>query len=134
MLGLRIDDHRTCSCGEGDGEFVSSVIRLTGAWRGTVGIRTTRTFAELAACRMLAMNSGDLGSKDVCDTLAELANVLGGNLQRVLPPPTQLSLPEVMTGRGCARPYDPADKGVLQLDLTSAGHVLCVSIAARESR
>jgi len=35
--GMEIDNHRTCECG-GNGEYVASVIRLTGAWDGTVGI------------------------------------------------------------------------------------------------
>jgi chemotaxis protein CheX len=48
---------------------------------------------------MLQLSPGDVTDDDKRDVVAELANMIGGNLKSLLPGPLYLSLPTVLAGR-----------------------------------
>ena len=55
--------------------------------------------AGAATSAMLMMPVQDITETDARDVVAELANMIGGNLKSVLPGPLFLSLPTVVAGR-----------------------------------
>lgn len=77
---------------------VTGCIQITGTWQGAVVLQTTDGFARNAAARMLCIEPAELTSADVQDAMAEITNMIGGNIKSQVPGPSCLSLPTVMTG------------------------------------
>jgi len=74
--------------------FVTSV-DISGSWEGTVSISFTRSLAERVTAAMLMSGSAAATPAEVHDVMAELANMVGGNVKGLFPGPCQLSLPRV---------------------------------------
>jgi hypothetical protein len=106
------------------GDVLSSWIDLTGPWTGSVVVTTGRSTAEeLARCMLKEHATPLIDAEDIADALGEIANVVGGNIKAVLPPPSALSLPKV----GAApAPRDPAD--VARVDVLWRGEPLSISV------
>jgi len=77
-------------------------IGVSGSYNGGVALRCTRGFAYHAASAMFGSEEGKLGDEAARDALAELTNVVGGNIKSLLSATTQsicrLSLPTVTLG------------------------------------
>lgn len=86
-----------CSAPEGR-NHVTGCIQISGAWQGAVVLQTTDGFARNAASRMLCIELSDLTGADIQDAMAELTNMIGGNIKSQVPGPSYLSLPTVTTG------------------------------------
>lgn len=76
---------------------LTATVQFLGEFRGSVLIHCNAEQAIAFACRMLG-ESLDLVNDDVRDVLAELANVVGGNLKSIFSPRGILSLPMVAEG------------------------------------
>ncbi|HIN85026.1 MAG TPA: chemotaxis protein CheX [Myxococcales bacterium] len=80
--------------------FESSV-NIEGGWSGRVSIRCPEFLVRRWAASMLSIAEDKVVHEDINDALGELANILAGNLKRVLPGNPRLGLPETssqMTG------------------------------------
>ncbi|HEY8257075.1 MAG TPA: chemotaxis protein CheX [Gemmatimonadales bacterium] len=75
--------------------LLSGSVRISGAWKGSVVMCVPFSLAREAAAHMYGRAAEDLSDDDVRDAWGELVNVVGGNLKALLPPPSQLALPEV---------------------------------------
>jgi len=73
-------------------------IQITGEWVGSVVLGMSPTAACAAAAAMLRMPSHEVTDSDQQEVAAELVNMIGGNLKSLLPGPSCLSLPTVVTG------------------------------------
>jgi hypothetical protein len=71
-------------------------VRFTGAWSGYLVLRCDPGFAR--ACAAILLEDDACGDDAICDALGELTSMVAGNLKAVLPAPTQLSLPCVVSG------------------------------------
>jgi chemotaxis protein CheX len=106
------------------GDVLSSWVDLTGPWTGSVVVTTGRSTAEeLARCMLKEHAPPLIDVEDIADALGEIANVVGGNIKAVLPPPSALSLPKVGTA---AAPPDPTD--VARIDVLWRGEPLSISV------
>lgn len=79
-------------------ERMTGCVQISGTWRGAVVIQTTEGFVKHAACMMLDISETDVTADDMEDTLAEITNMIGGNIKSQVPSPSYLSLPSVTTG------------------------------------
>lgn len=77
---------------------VTGCIQISGTWQGAVVIQTTDGFSRNAASRMLCLEDAEVTCADVQDAIAELTNMIGGNIKSQVPGPSFLSLPTVTTG------------------------------------
>lgn len=78
-----------------DGQYLTSVIQISGAWHGAVKVRACLGFLEQAASLMFSIDKSDVNHMDCVDTLSELTNMLGGTVKCLLPETCDLSLPEL---------------------------------------
>lgn len=78
---------------EGSGEQLASQIAINGAWKGTVTVESTLGLAREMAGGMLGLESNDVTEVDLNDALAEITNMVGGNIKSLLTSPSYLSLP-----------------------------------------
>lgn len=77
---------------------ITGCVQIAGEWTGAVMVQTTGQFATHAASKMLAMDEADVQKVDCQDTMAEIANMIGGNIKSLVPGPSILSLPTVTMG------------------------------------
>lgn len=79
-------------------EQINGCVQISGAWQGAVLLQTSTEFASRAACRMLQTEPHELTEADIKDVIAEITNMIGGNIKSLVPGPSFLSLPTVTTG------------------------------------
>lgn len=79
------------------GSFCGSV-QITGAYRGAVTVSLSERLARRAAGAMFDTAPESISPEDLKDALGEIANMTGGNVKALLPGPSQLSLPQVVSG------------------------------------
>ena len=77
---------------------LTGCIEISGVWTGVVMVQVTDQLARWAASRMLSIGLDKLAVADVHDALAELTNMIGGNIKSQVPGPSDLSLPSVSAG------------------------------------
>ena len=100
MLGWQITpngSHQPNTPGEGN---IAACVQINGAWEGAVVIDCALSMAHQAAGIMFGSDGDSVSDEDVQDTLAELVNMIGGNLKALLRGPCTLSLPTVAAGSG----------------------------------
>ena len=73
-------------------------VQITGAFGGAVMVSLSERLARRAASAMLDTPPGAVTAEDIRDALGEIANMTGGNVKALLPGPSQLSLPSVVSG------------------------------------
>lgn len=77
---------------------VTGCIQISGTWKGAVVLQTTQGFARSAASHMLRIDDQEVTAEDIQDAMAEITNMIGGNIKSQVPGPSFLSLPTVTTG------------------------------------
>jgi len=95
FLGEDVHPLPDASAGLGDDSYLAS-IGIMGAWGGHVLLELPLAGAELAAKRMLGIETVTM--LEVVDALGELSNMVGGNIKSLLPMPCHLGLPMVVQG------------------------------------
>jgi chemotaxis protein CheX len=78
---------------------LTGCVQIAGQWKGAVIFDTPVEFARTAASIMFDMPAANAQAADLQDALAELSNMVGGNLKTLLPAPSFLSLPTVTEGK-----------------------------------
>ena len=74
-------------------------VQINGAWRGAVVLQASLGFVTHAASQMLSIRPEDVAFEDRMDALAEVTNMIGGNIKSLVPGPSRLSLPSVAAGQ-----------------------------------
>jgi chemotaxis protein CheX len=91
---LRMDVKRNDASASPPTSAIEGRVRIRGGWHGTIVIQSDEKLANRAASKMLCLASGTKATdKDAQDAIAELTNILGGNLKALLPGPSQLGIP-----------------------------------------
>jgi chemotaxis protein CheX len=73
------------------------IIALAGAFSGVVSVHLSESVVRGAASQMFQAPAGAVDADEMRDAVAELTNMVGGNVKCLVPQPTQLGLPEVLT-------------------------------------
>lgn len=82
-----------------DQESLLATVHIAGQWTGSVVLALSPTIACESAAAMLQMSAADVTDADREEVASELANMVGGNLKSLLPGPSFLSLPTIVSGR-----------------------------------
>ena len=77
---------------------LTGCIQISGAWQGAVILQSSERFARQAASQMLSLTEEEVTLADMQDVMAEITNMIGGNIKSQVPGPSYLSLPCVTTG------------------------------------
>jgi chemotaxis protein CheX len=80
-------------------EELMGTIQIAGATSMSVVLAVSDGVALASAAAMLQLSSEDVTDDDQRDVVAELTNMIGGNLKSLVPGPLFLSLPTVVAGR-----------------------------------
>jgi len=93
-------------------------IHITGAWEGVVLLQVDYTLAQRLAAAMFAMETAEVGDAEIIDAIAELANIIGGNVKALVPQPSALSLASTLQG-------PPSEQFFPQVVTVCMLHLLC---------
>jgi chemotaxis protein CheX len=106
MLGTSLPDSRRAGNEDPAAGGVVSLVGLTGNWSGTGTFCCTPAVARLVAVRMLMLDESEAESQtiddDVLDAVAELTNMVVGNIKNFLADhfgEMAISIPTVVYGR-----------------------------------
>jgi len=110
---------------------LTACVQIAGAWKGAVVFDAPSTFARQAAAVMFDIAAADATAGDVQDALAELVNMIGGNLKTLLPGPSFLSLPAVTEGNDYSLSV-PGSRQVSRVRFDCRGDLLDVVLLEEE--
>ena len=79
--------------------FLTGFIQITGGWNGAVVCTASARLVRQVACTLFGIDEDSLTPDLLQDALAELTNMVGGNLKALLPGPSYLCLPAVIEGK-----------------------------------
>ncbi len=102
MLNMEI--HSTDAQLTSEEHRLLSTIQITGPCPVSVVLSVSEGVARSAAATMLMIESTEVSDEDERDVLAELANMIGGNLKSMIEGALYLSLPTVVEGRNLGVP------------------------------
>lgn len=106
-------------------DWLLATVNIAGAWTGTAVLALSQSLAVEAAAAMLPTPSPEVGLADQQEVAAELVNMIGGNLKSLLPGPSFLSLPTIVSGRAFGLQVHDAE---LLDDLVLAGEAGCLRV------
>ncbi len=111
-----------------DNEAWTSYVEIAGKWRGAVILSCRREFAVQASSEMLGKKPDDVTDEDALSVIAELTNVIGGNIKALISESVggtcALSIPLVARGMHAFGDADDQAK----LWFSSRGHLVCVRV------
>lgn len=96
---LEIDLLRAEEVTSPDDDSLLVTIPIAGQWMGNVVLELSPNVATEAAAAMLRIPVAEVTETDRREVAAELVNMVGGNLKSMLPAPSYLSLPTILSGR-----------------------------------
>lgn len=71
-------------------------IQISGQWKGNVTVSACDRLSHRIACQMFKKTDETLDSADILDAMAEVTNIIAGNIKAILPGPSHLSLPHAL--------------------------------------
>jgi len=80
----------------------TGVIQVSGKRNGLVAFTAPKSMLSVMLMRM---QETDMSHENLCDLVGEIANTLSGNARRDFGHQFQISVPEVVAGRGSKIPY-----------------------------
>lgn len=95
MLGI---DLRRLPAAEPTEQPLMASIHIAGEWTGSVVLALSPAAAREAASAMLAIAPDAASQSDLEEVASELVNMIGGNVKGLLPGPSYLSLPTIVSG------------------------------------
>jgi CheY-specific phosphatase CheX len=114
------DGHGVVATAAEDPDLLRCVARITGEWNGRVILVCGRAHARTLLANALRMKEAEVEGDMVEDLVAELLNIVTGNLKGAMPGDTIQSTPELIS-RADARPQ-PSEKCILELECQSGEH------------
>jgi CheY-specific phosphatase CheX len=97
MLGMEVSPALE-SPPRGD-DIITSVMPFAGTWKGHLVLECHWPEARCFAKRFLQSEDIDEFSEDIPSTVAELANIIAGNLKGVLPAGVSIGTPSIIEGK-----------------------------------
>jgi chemotaxis protein CheX len=108
-------------------ELLLATVQIAGKWTGSVVLALSSDIARASAANMLQLAVDDVTPGDQQDAAAELVNMIGGNVKGLLPGPSFLSLPTIVTGREFGQQIHDAEI-IENVTLTSESGTLQVTL------
>ncbi|HTY56063.1 MAG TPA: chemotaxis protein CheX [Candidatus Binataceae bacterium] len=97
MLSLELERPRHKSSNHSDRGTLTGCVHISGAWEGAAVLSCATELAHRITKIMFGMP--EVSEGEVCDAIGELTNITAGQIQSLLPRPSELSLPSVVEGR-----------------------------------
>jgi hypothetical protein len=97
QLGLNIARANAVGPSGGD-RTLTSCVRISGPWHGTVVVECPESVARHAAAMLYAADGAEASEDDVNDALGDLAEMIATRIRALLPENSKLSKPAIVSG------------------------------------
>jgi chemotaxis protein CheX len=125
-LGIAVSRLPEWAGPEAAASMLVGVVRIRGAWHGSVVVHCPRELAAAAAAIIFSIDDGTTATPvEMQDALLELTNMIGGNMKALLPEPCELSLPVVSAAPDFT---EPAGTKISELAVACDSHPLLVTV------
>lgn len=74
---------------------IEALLDIKGEIGATVVLECSESMARDAAASMFGVDASDASSRDLCDAVGELVNIIAGNIRGLISTPSKLGLPTV---------------------------------------
>jgi chemotaxis protein CheX len=125
VLGLLV----TRSAGTLDDPALTGCVQVTGAWQGAVVLRCATGIVDRAAT--IVFDTHAATQEQLHDVLAELANMVGGNIKALMAEPSRLSLPTIVDGASYLTRV-PGSHPVAEVTFECDGHRFLVTVLEQD--
>ena len=132
MFELSAEVDGSCSELTEKGEAFTGCVQISGQWQGAVILQGTPELAKILASRFFELSIEEVSDSDVRDSVAELTNMIGGNIKGQVPAPAFLSIPSVTTGSDFSFHLSKAAV-VSEVVVSCAGQLLRVRLCEGEN-
>lgn len=116
-----------------DHDMLLATVHIAGEWTGSVVLALSPEMARVSAGAMLMIPESDVTSADEQEVASEIANMIGGNLKSLLPGPSFLSLPTIVSGREFGQQVHDAEL-LDDIQLANYAGLLRVRLYAKRSQ
>ncbi len=131
MLGLEVQDAATWAASDDAPDVLTGFVQITGAWGGAVVLHCPTPLARRVAAVIFDVEPESVSGMQVVDALGELVNMTGGNIKGLLPQPSKLSLPTVVTS--ATRHHVPDGRTISRVTFACDGEPFQVTVLQREA-
>jgi len=114
-------------------EHLVGCVQITGDWEGAVTVRCSHNLAVDAAAEMFDIGSHEVQHADIHDALAELTNMVAGNLKAIVAKESLLSLPSVMEGNAAMTVKVPGTDVMSEVALNCRNEPMGVALHTKAS-
>ena len=111
--------------------LLTGCVLIAGAWRGAVILDCTETLARRVTGIMFGVDPARATEDEIQDALGELTSITGGNIKGLMPGPSTLSMPAVVTGRDY-RLIVPGSRRLNRVSFACEEDALVVTVVQRE--
>jgi chemotaxis protein CheX len=108
---------------------ITGCVQIAGAWQGAVILRCGAELADRAAT--IVFETEATTKDQLQDVLAELSNMMGGNIKALMAEPSRLSLPTVIDGTNYLARM-PGSRLVSELAFDCEGHRFLVTVLEKD--
>jgi chemotaxis protein CheX len=112
-------------------DVLTGTVHITGEYDGAVHVRVTSALAATVAGRMFSLPATEIDEELTRDALAELTNMVGGQIKSLVAGPSKLSLPQVVAGERYSVRCVGA-RSTCEVTLSCGGQLLQVTVLERE--
>lgn len=125
MLSLDLERLEQEPLNNSEQRTLTGCVHISGAWEGAAVLSCSTELAQQVTKIMFGTAEVSLG--EVCDAIGELTNITAGQIQPLLPRPSELSLPSVVEGRDY-RVNIPKSSLLSQVSLMCQGHPITIKV------
>lgn len=129
MVALPIEPARDESTAQASRSTVACV-QITGAWNGAVMLECPEAVSRHAAATMFSCSPGQVTPADMQDAVAELTNMLAGNLKGLMPEGCFLSMPSVVEGADYSTRL-PGSRVIHRVGMSCTGNRVTITVLER---
>jgi len=97
MLSLDLQRLEHQPSNHADQGTLTGCVHISGAWEGAAVLSCSTELAQRVT--KIMFGTAEVSGGEVCDAIGELTNITAGQIQPLLPRPSELSLPSVVEGR-----------------------------------
>lgn len=98
MLHIEAMPEQQLSEVSGTDATFTGCVQISGNWQGAVLVQGTSQLERILASVFFELPEADVTEADIRDAIAEITNMIGGNIKGQVPSPSYLSIPSVTVG------------------------------------
>jgi CheY-specific phosphatase CheX len=95
LLNMTVSPTEKPFAPKGKDNTLAGCVQISGEWQGTVALYAPMELGKKIAKTMFGLDETAVDNQKAKDIIAEITNIIAGNIKAILPSPCSISLPSV---------------------------------------